>query len=161
MAIRRVRESDAEKIAEIYNEYVLRSTISFETERVTTEEMRRRIVETAQKYPYLVYEEEDEVKAYCYAHRWKEREAYRNTLETTVYVTDTWRGKGIGRRLMERLIDECRREGAHVLVACITGGNEASINLHERMGFEQVSHFRQVGRKFGRWLDVVDLQLIL
>lgn len=70
-----MRESDAEKIAEIYNEYVLRSTISFETERVTTEEMRRRIVETAQKYPYLVYEEEDEVKAYCYAHRWKEREA--------------------------------------------------------------------------------------
>lgn len=62
---------------------------------------------------------------------------------------------------MERLIDECRQRGAHVLVACITGGNEASIKLHERMGFEQVSHFRQVGRKFGRWLDVVDLQLIL
>ena len=103
----------------------------------------------------------DEVVGYCYAHAWKEKAAYKYTLETTVYLSPGYKGKGIGRQLMERLIEECRVGGYHALIACITEGNEASCSLHEKLGFRKVSHFEKVGLKFGRWLDVVDYELII
>ena len=87
--------------------------------------------------------------------------AYRYTLETTVYLSPDYLGRGIGKRLMRELIEACRRNGYRALIACITAGNEASIALHTGLGFKQVSHFEQVGRKFGRWLDVVDYELLL
>lgn len=77
-----------------------------------------------------------------------------------IYPRDT-RARGIGRQLMERLIEECRAGGYHALIACITEGNEASYSLHEKLGFRKVSHFEKVGLKFGRWLDVVDYELII
>ena len=98
---------------------------------------------------------------YCYAHPWKERAAYCKTLETTIYLASEAKGKGLGTRLMDRLIDECRNRGYHVLIACITAENEESCQFHERLGFKKVSHFEQVGQKFGRWLDVADYELIL
>ncbi len=159
--IRKVTAQDAETIAGIYNRFVEHSDISFETSPVTTAEMRRRIEDISAQYPYLVYEEDGEVLGYCYAHAWKERAAYCHTAETTVYIASGAQGRGIGKALMLRLIDECRNAGIHALVACITGGNENSIRLHHRLGFRSVSHFPQVGRKFGRWLDVVDYQLLL
>ena len=159
--IREVRVQDATAIAGIYNEYVLNSVISFETEPVSVPEMRRRIEEMSARYPYLVCEEAGKVVGYCYAHGWKTRAAYSQTWETTVYVDSAAHGRGIGKELMRRLIEECRRAGAHVLVACITGGNEKSIALHRQLGFRRVSHFSQVGIKFGRWLDVVDYQLLV
>ncbi len=159
--IREVREQDAPAIAGIYNEYVLNSVISFETERVPVREIRRRIGEMSARYPYLVYEDAGKVVGYCYAHGWKVRAAYSQTWETTVYVDSAAHGRGIGSELMRHLIEECRRAGAHALVACITGCNEKSIALHRQLGFQRVSHFCQVGMKFGRWLDVVDYQLLL
>ena len=96
-----------------------------------------------------------------YALLWKERTAYRYTLETTVYLAPGYEGKGIGRELMERLIEECRRDGYRALIACVTEGNAASDALHLRLGFKKVSHFKKVGLKFGRWLDVVDYELLL
>jgi len=101
------------------------------------------------------------VAGYCYAHGWKTKAAYRYTLETTVYLSPDYFGRGIGKRLMRELIEACRRNGYRALIACITAGNEASIALHTGLGFKQVSHFEQVGRKFGRWLDVVDYELLL
>ena len=159
--IREATPRDARAIVEIYNEYIERGVETFETEPLSEEEMRARVVAIAADYPYLVYEEGGEVIGYCYAHAWKERAAYRYTLETTVYLAPRHRGRGIGRALMERLIEACRDEGYHALVACITVPNEASIALHERLGFRRVSLFREVGRKFDRWLDVADYELIL
>lgn len=159
--IRIVTPQDAAQIAAIYNEYVLHTDISFETEPLSADEMRGRIESISANFPYYVYEEDGRVLGYCYAHPWKERAAYSHTLETTIYLSIDAQGHGIGRALMNHLIEACRRAGFHALVACITGGNERSIALHRRLGFHQVSHFPQVGRKFGRWLDVVDLQMML
>lgn len=159
--IRDITVQDAPVITKIYNEYVQNSVISFETEPVSVPEMRRRIEEISARYPYLVYEEAGIIVGYCFAHGWKTRAAYSRTWETTVYVDATAQGKGIGSELMRHLIKKCRSAGAHTLVACITGSNEKSIMLHQRLGFQRVSNFRQVGMKFGLWLDVVDFQLLL
>ena len=108
-----------------------------------------------------MYVDQDEVVGYCYAHTWKERSAYRYTLETTVYLSPGHTGKGIGMLLMKKLIGACRENGYRALIACITEGNEASNILHEKLGFKQVSHFKKVGLKFDRWLDVADYELLL
>lgn len=157
--IRPVTPHDAAAIAALYNHYVLHTTASFEEEAVPVEAMRRRIEETAARWPYLVWEEQGRVAGYCYAHPWKARPAYRHTLETTVYLDPACTGRGIGTRLMHALIGECRGRGAHALVACITADNTASRRLHERLGFRQVSEFHEVGFKHGRWLGVVDYEL--
>ncbi len=161
MQIRKVRPADAAAIAAIYNHYVLETTVSFEFQPVAVREMRRRIAEISQSYPYYVCEEGGAVVGYCYAHAWKERPAYAQTFETTVYVAPGCRGRGIGRMLMERLVADCRAAGCHALVACITAENLQSIAFHSRLGFARASLFRQVGRKFGRWLDVVDYEMLL
>ncbi len=159
--IRNVYPSDAQSITQIYNEYILHSTISFETKALTCEEMKQRITDIAPTYPYYVYEENGEIAGYCYAHPWKERAAYQNTLETTIYISPAHARKGIGRLLMRTLIAECRNRGFHALIACITADNEPSRLLHAKLGFKQVSLFKEVGMKFGKWLDVVDYELIL
>lgn len=160
--IRNVLPSDAPAITAIYNRYILDTTISFETEALSSETMLQRINDISGEYPYYVYATPDgTIGGYCYAHRWKEREAYSRTLETTIYLAPEFQHLGIGRRLMQHLIDECRKRGFVALIACITGGNEASIGLHKALGFEQRSHFKNVGMKFGRMLDVVDLELLL
>ena len=159
--IRKVNATDAQAIAHIYNHYVLNTTISFETQAVTTAHMLHRITSISAQNPYLVYEHEGRVVGYCYAHLWKERVAYSQTLETTIYLHPDYCHRGIGKRLMQQLIEQCRAQGFHALIACITGGNEGSIALHQSLGFEQRSCFKEVGHKFGAWLDVVDLELIL
>lgn len=159
--IRKAILSDTKAMVDVYNVYVTQSTVTFETEPVTEAEMRRRIGEIAAAHPCFVCEEAGRMAGYCYAHAWKERAAYRHTWESTVYLAAGMQGRGIGRQLMERLIADCREQGCHALIACITGGNEASIRLHERLGFRRVSCFEQVGRKMGVWLDVVDYELLL
>lgn len=159
--IRHFRPSDAPAIASIYNHYVEHTTASFEDESLSTEEMCRRIELYDRDVPVLVWEEDGRIEGYCYAHRWKGYAAYAATFEETIYLRPEARGKGAGRALLEALIGHCRQRGVHVLVACITGENTKSCLFHERMGFEKVSEFREVGCKMGRWLDVVDYQLIL
>lgn len=159
--IRSVKLHDVEAITAIYNEYVINSIATFETQPVEEEEMHMRITVISRDYPYFVYEINNEVAGYCYAHAWKEKAAYKYTLETTVYLSAKHTGKGIGRQLMERLIDECYNRGYHALIACITEGNETSKTLHTKLGFKQVSGFEQVGLKFGRWLGVADYELLL
>lgn len=159
--IRKVNPDDAAAIAAIYNLYVAESVASFDTDPVSESDMRERIAAISQHYPYIVWEENGTVAGFCYAHDWKTKPAYNLTLETTIYIAPQYARRGIGQQLMLRLIDDCRTAGYHSLIACITGGNDASILLHERLGFRKVSHFESVGRKFGRWLDVVDYQLML
>lgn len=160
--IRNVTPADAKAITDIYNQYILNTTISFETEPLTAEQMGERIKDISTEYPYYVYENEDgTIGGYCYAHRWKEREAYSHTLETTIYLAHGIERRGIGTQLMHMLIDECRHRGFVALIACITGDNEASIKMHASLGFEQKSCFEKVGIKFGKMLDVVDMELLL
>lgn len=159
--IRPVSSGDAARIAEIYNYYILNTTVSFETEPLTENGMRCRIEDVACDYPYLVAEDsQGRLVGFCYAHPWKERAAYAGTWETTVYLHREACGIGIGRRMMVELMEACDRLGAHALVACITADNFRSIGFHGSLGFVEVSRFREVGRKFNHWLDVVDMQLL-
>ena len=162
ISCRRLRGGDIPDVTRIYNHYILNSTASFETEPLTGEQMRRRAEAIAAEYPYYVAEDEEgRVAGYCYAHPWKERAAYSHTLETTIYLDPAFKRSGVGTALMRLLIADCRRLGCKALIACITGDNAASIAFHRKLGFEQASLFRSVGYKHGRWLDVVDMEMIL
>ena len=159
--IRKVKPEDARDIALIYNYYIEKSTITFETEPVSHEEMAGRIADISEKYPYFVYEESGKVVGYCYVSSWKKKAAYQKTVESTIYIDKDFQGKGIGRILMNKLINELREKSFHVVIACITTPNPTSVKLHEELGFKQVSEFREVGYKFGKWLDIGDWELIL
>lgn len=159
--IRPVTLSDAEAIVEIYNHFISNTTITFETEPITAEEMTRRIEEISARFPYFVYEKDGKILGYCYAHLWKERAAYSKTLETTIYLHKDATHQGIGSLMVRHLIDLCRTQGYHALIACITEGNEASVRMHEKLGFRKVAEYEQVGNKFGKWLGVVDMEILL
>ena len=159
--IRKVQLGDAAAIAAIYNYYITNTIITFETTAVSIEEMRQRILSISNEYPYFVYEQEGEVIGYCYAHRWKEKKAYQYTAETTIYIKPAYRGKGIGKQLMQYLIDACKKRELHTLIACLTYPNDPSTHLHESLNFQLVSHFHEVGKKFGHWLDICDYELHL
>lgn len=172
--IRPVKTSDAASISAIFNHYIEHTTTSFETVPVSISEMGKRISDISSYYPYLVYEDDEiecgnpdnaehskKVLGYAYAHAWKERSAYAPTAEITIYLNPEVTGRGIGKKLMSQLIEECTAQGLHSLIACITAENEPSIRFHESFGFKQASLFRQVGYKFNRFLDVVDMQLII
>ena len=160
--IKKVLVSDAEQIANIYNHYIRESVATFDTQEWTVEKMSERIEALSCSYPYLVYKTtEGYIAGFCYAHPWKEKDAYSRTLETTVYVDPEYTGQGIGKKLMQELINICREKKFMTLIACITEGNNSSFILHEKLGFERVSHFKKVGMKFGKYLDVIDYELIL
>lgn len=161
--IRCARLEDAAEIVAIYNPYITDTTVTFETEPVSVEEMSRRItkIKDEEKGIFLVCEMNGHVVGYAYAHPWKERAAFLYTWETAVYVATEHQGKGIGPMLMKELIELCRGNKVHVLVACIVADNQGSLRMHARLGFHQVSHFKEVGYKFGRWLGVIDYELIL
>ncbi len=159
--IRPVTLEDAGAIVDIYNYFITDTTVTFEVQPLTVEKMAERIREISARFPYFVYEEDGRVLGYCYAHLWKERAAYSKTLETTVYLHKDATHRGIGSLMVNHLVDLCREQGYHALIACITEGNEASVRMHEKLGFRQVSEYKEVGRKFDEWLGVVDLELLL
>lgn len=152
--IRNVKESDALQICEIYNHYVRNTTITFEEDETEEEEITRRIKDVTEKFPWIVNEEEGIINGYAYANRWKERTAYRYSVENTVYVHKDNFGKGIGKMLLQELIAELKKTGIHSILAGIALPNEASIILHEKSGFIKCGILRQVGFKFENWVDV-------
>lgn len=160
MNTRTVEVKDAEQIAEIYNFYILNTHHSFEIEPVGFEEMKRRIAETSESYPYLIAEENGEVLAYAFAACYKPRTAYKNSAEVSVYVKNDLKQKGIGTKLYEKLFDELSKTDVHAIIAGISLPNEASVKLHEKFGMEKVAHFREVGFKLGRRIDVGYWELI-
>ncbi len=158
--IRLVKLPDAGQIAEIYNFYVLNTHHTFETEPVTSGEMQKRIGEIVKIFPYLVAEENGEILAYAHAAQYKSRCAYKSTIEISVYVKNGIKGKGIGTKLYEKLFKELEQTGVHAIIAGIALPNDASVKLHEKFGFEKVAHFREVGFKFYKWIDVGYWELI-
>lgn len=160
MNIRRVKLSDAAQIAEIYNFYVLNTHHTFETEPVSFVEMQKRVGEIGENYSYLVGEENNEILAYAYAAQYKSRCAYRSSVEISIYVKNETKGKGLGTKLYEKLFEELSKTDVHAIIAGIALPNDASIRLHEKFGFEKVAHFREVGFKFYKWIDVGYWELI-
>jgi phosphinothricin acetyltransferase len=151
---RRVTPADAAAIIAIYNHYIATTTISFEENPVSEEEMAQRIKDVSVNMPWYVEEQGGEVLGYAYATPWRVRSAYRFSVETTVYVSPGHPRKGIGASLYQVLIDDLRGRGIHVVLGGIAQPNAASVALHERFGFEKVAHFKDVGRKFEQWVDV-------
>jgi len=161
-SIRDATPEDAEQIASIYNHFILTSTITFEEETVTAAEMARRVVEVQSgSLPWLVATRGGQITGFAYATKWKVRAAYRHSTEITVYVRDGLGNSGIGSRLYARLIDTLRACGMHAVIGGVALPNEASLRLHRKLGFEQVAHFKQVGFKFGQWIDVTYWQRVL
>lgn len=160
--IRPAVETDAEQLSALYNHYVLNSTITFEEQPVPPAEMASRIrnIQSA-ALPWFVCLADDEVLGYAYAHKWRERAAYRHSTEITIYVHDGLNRGGIGTRLYEQLLPAVKACGVHAVIGGVALPNEASIRLHQKFGFEQVAHFKEVGFKFNRWIDVTYWQVIL
>jgi L-amino acid N-acyltransferase YncA len=161
MRIRPVEAADAEAITEIYNHYIQTSYATFELETIDAFEMSRRIDDLLKDgYPFLVAEESEEVVGYAYAHQFRPRPAYKQSAEVSVYIKPKFEGRKIGTKLYKRLLSGCFASGAHTLIAVISLPNDASVRLHERFGFEKIGQFREVGRKFNRWIDVGYWQLL-
>lgn len=162
LLVRPARAADTAAIAAIYNHYIAATTISFEEQPVAVAEMERRIGGVVESgLPWLVAEKEGRVVGYAHASPWKARAAYRHAAECTVYVASDATGCGAGTALYRALLPELERLGYRTVIGGIALPNEASVRLHERFGFEKVAHFREVGFKHGRWVDVAYWQLML
>lgn len=154
--------SDAASIASIYNHFVLNTSVSFEETEVSGTDMARRIAEVqAAGLPWLIAQDNGALAGYAYATKWRVRHAYRFSVETSVYLAPSSAGKGVGTILYRALLERLREGGFHLAIGGIALPNPASIALHEKLGFEKVAQFREVGFKFGRWADVGYWQLQL
>lgn len=158
MKIRAAQVEDAQQLLAIYTPYVLDTAITFEIEVPSLAEFVGRIVEMQATYPYLVAEDEGEVVGYAYAHAYYGRAAYAWTVEVSIYIDQTARAKGIGTALYDRLETLLIEQGITQALACISLPNEASIQFHQKRGYEEVAHFKKVGYKLGQWRDIVWLQ---
>lgn len=164
ITIRPAHASDIVPIAEIYGEAVANGTASYELEPPTQEEMAGRFAALAKKsYPYLVAEDAGTVIGYAYAGPFRERRAYRFMVEDSIYLAPAVRRRGVGRQLLTSLIDASTKAGYRQMAAVIGDGatNQASIRLHEALGFRHVGTLEGSGYKHGRWLDTVFMQLTL
>lgn len=159
--IRHVKLSDAGDISRIYNEYVENSRVTFEEKPVSVVDMRSYIQTIIKGYPWIVFEETGQVVGYTYANRWKDRSAYRFTVETGIYIDPNHHGNGIGTQLKGAIISELREGSFHSVISGIALPNPASIALCKKFGFEKVGHFKEMGLKLDQWVDVVYWQLLL
>jgi len=145
--IRSAHPADAAAIAAIYNHYVSTTTITFEEAEVAIDDMANRITKViSSKLPWLVLEQDGKILGYAYASKWKERSAYRFSVESSIYLHQEVRGKGFARKLYEHLFNLLRQSGVHLVI----GGVALPVGA-----------FKEVGRKFGRWIDVSYWQLRL
>jgi L-amino acid N-acyltransferase YncA len=123
--------------------------------------MRQRIVEMTADLPWLVWEKEGELQGFSYASKWKARSAYRYSVESTIYLHPECTRRGIGTQLYGAPLDDLRGKGLHVVMGGIALPNQGSVALHEKLGFRNVAHFKQVGWKFDGWIDMGYWQLFL
>jgi phosphinothricin acetyltransferase len=158
--IRDAVSRDLESITGIYNEAVLTTAATFDTSPKTMEDRREWFEGHGEKHPVLVAVVSDAVVGWGSLSAWSDRRAYEDSVEISAYVKEGFRGRGIGRRLTAALLDEGKKRGLRTVIAQIESSNAASIHLLESSGFENIGTLRQVGRKFGRLLDVCILQMV-
>jgi L-amino acid N-acyltransferase len=159
--IRLVEPGDAEAIRDIYNREVIESTVTFDLVPRTAAEQHAWIAAHSGGHPALVAHAGGEVIGFASVSPYRSRPAYATTVEDSVYVRRDRQGQGVGAALLGALVVRTREHGFHSIIARIVGGHASSIALHRRCGFEEVGVERQVGRKFGQWLDVVLMQVLL
>ena len=162
VVLRSATAADSEALARLYNYYVQNTVVTFEEEPLSAQAMATRIADVqGLSLPWLVAEIENVLVGYAYATRWKVRHAYRYSVETTIYVEHGRERLGIGWTLYSGLLSGLRERGMHVAIGGVALPNDASIALHEKLGFERVATFRQVGFKHDRWVDVAYWQRVL
>jgi phosphinothricin acetyltransferase len=161
MELRLATLDDAEPIRQIYNLEVTTSTATFDLVPRSLEEQRAWQAERSGARAVVVAERDGQVCGFASLSPWRDRPAYATTVEDSVYVHRDFQGQGVGRVLLEELLRTAIAHGFHACMARIVGGHAASIALHERCGFEVVGTEREVGRKFGRWLDVILMERLL
>lgn len=156
MPIRAYQPGDEAAVADIYRHYILHTTVTFEEAALSPDAMRERIAAHVDAgHPWLIWaDDHGAIQGYAYAGKFHHRAAYRRTMEMSVYLREGQQGQGIGRALYTALLDWLKRTDCHVVLGIVALPNAASEALHRSMGFEQVAHLREVGFKFGRWIDV-------
>jgi phosphinothricin acetyltransferase len=162
MKIRAALETDLPEILQIYNEAVLTTTATYDYEPRTLASQQAWFADHLQTgYPVFVADGDQGVAGWSSLSRYHTRYGYRFTAENSIYVAADRRGQGIGKQLMVPLIQSARQMGLRAILAGIDAENQASLRLHTHFGFEPVAHFKQIGYKFDRWLDVIFLELLL
>ena len=159
--IRSVHISDAKALLDIYNYYVVNTVATFDIEPLTIKMFKDKLNTINAEYPFIVFEEDNDILGYAYGSKFRPKLAYNHTVESTVYVKHIAHGKQIGTRLYSELLNQLKKTDTHSVLGVLTIPNDASIKLHEKFGFEQVAHLKSVGLKFGKWQDVGIWQLNL
>ena len=158
ISIRAAQPEDAAAIAAIYTPYVIGGTVSFESAAPDARQMRARMAASDGLYPWLVVTngegDEQGVVGYAYANAFRDRPAYRYVVEVSIYIAGDAQQRGVGRLLLQALIDTLRAQGFTQAIVVITLPNEASVALHESTGFRKAGMYREIGFKMGRWIDV-------
>lgn len=152
-------EEHYQRICDIYNYYIENTVISFEEDKLNKADIKKRVENYTQKHPWLVGTVGEKMIGYAYATSWQSRCAYRETVEISCYLDHRQTGKGYGKQLYEVLLDRLKKLECHIVIAGIALPNEASVKLQEAFGFEKVAHFKEVGFKHDRWIDVGYWQL--
>lgn len=161
VAIRLATQSDLAAINNIYNHYVLHSTCTYQEEPETMEARRQWFNHHGAQHPVTVAELNGQVVGWGSLSTYHPRSAYRRTVENSLYLHHDQHRRGIGSRLLQDLIARAREAGHNVIIAGIDADQTASVALHTKFQFQKVGHFKRVGFKFGRWLDVVYMELVL
>lgn len=159
--IEKMKEEHLDDVLRIYNHYILETTATFHAKELTRDEMRKLAFFANPRYQTFVVLDGSDVCGYVFINQHKNRQAYDTTGEVSVYLKPGWKGKGIGSLALRHVEGHARSNGFHVLVSTICSQNEASLRLFERNGYLKCAHYKEVGRKFGQWLDIVVLQKIL
>ncbi len=146
---------------DIYNHYIINTNVTFHTHSLSKEQMYELVFFNSHKYMAYVILSDGTICGYVILGPYKKREAYAGTAEVTIYLKPEYSGKGIGSKALKFIEDFAKSHDIHVLIAVICGENAKSINLFAKNGYCQCAHFREVGRKFNKWLDVVAYQKIL
>ena len=155
MIIRKVRDTDMDALVRIYNHYIEATTITFEEDLISSEIMLERVHNIQQSgFPWLVVEMDGHVQGYAYAGSWKPRSAYRYTVEPSIYLAPDIVAKGAGKALYCQLLSILKEQGIKNVLGVIALPNQASVALHESLGFKKVGEFARVGYKFERWVSV-------
>ena len=158
--IRRARLEDLPVITEIYNDAIIKTVATFDTKPKSIEEQKEWFEKHGERYPILVAEMNNKVVGWASLTAWSDRCAYSDTAEISLYIEEGYRGKGIGKKLTEAILREGKAAGLHTIIARIREGNDQSIHILETYGFNHIGIMKEVGRKFGKLLDVYLLQKI-
>jgi|SRR6266496_2851576 len=160
-SVRPAKLADVTAITEIYNEVILTTTATFDIEPKSFADRTQWLQAHGEKYPVLVAVVDGQTVGFAALRPWSQRRAYDQTVESCFYVRSTQRGRGIGRMLKEAIIEEARRLGFHTIIARMAEGSNESLHLNQSLGFVHVGTLREVGRKFGKLIDVQIMQKIL